>query len=72
MLRAKLRAKRGMAEESCRQVIVEFFNLVFGEDERSHDFWEHAMPIHLSLKYGPFSFAFSPTENTNLRYACPR
>lgn len=68
ILRAKLRAKRGMAEESYRQVIVEFFNLVFGEDERSDEFWEHAMPIHLRLKYGPFAFAFSPTENTNLKF----
>jgi hypothetical protein len=52
-------------------VIVEFFNLVFGEDERSDEFWEHAMPIHLRLKYGPFAFAFSPTENTNLKYSPP-
>jgi hypothetical protein len=49
-------------------VIVEFFNLVFGEDERSDDFWEHAMPIHLRLKYGPFAFSFSATEGTNLKY----
>ncbi|KAL6067106.1 Clu domain-containing protein [Balamuthia mandrillaris] len=62
-LRAKLREKSVNSEAQYQRVIVNFFNMVFGEDKTSQDFWEKAMPIHLLLKFGPFGFHFEHQQH---------
>jgi len=63
LLQSKLRVRKFDTEQSYKEVIVNFFNMVFGEGPETDEFWHVVVPFQVLLKYAPFGLELSDVRH---------